>query len=199
MATLKTLRTTTAVALAVTLLTAGCGGGDDPTPTSPATSSTTSTTSSSSTSSSTTPATPTGAEAASAAVIAFYKELDAVAQGKARLDSFRHATTDGKDTGTTLPKWQGAISSQRGRGILQVGDTVVTITDTAKGKKAEAGGGLWPSWVVTACIDHSQSHLEQKGKTVDWPGQMREQVTHVVVDTGDGDFAIVRDDPGKSC
>ena len=36
MATLKTLRTTTAVALAVTLLTAGCGG-DDPAPTSPAT------------------------------------------------------------------------------------------------------------------------------------------------------------------
>ena len=198
MATLKTLRTTTAVALAVTLLTAGCGGDDDPTPTSPATSSTTSTTSSSSTSSSTTPATPTGAEAASAAVIAFYKELDAVAQGKARLDSFRHATTPDGVKGT-LPKWQGILGSQRGRGILQVGDTSVTISDVTKGKKAKAGSTLWPSWIVTACIDHSQSHLEQKGKTVDWPGQMREQVTHVVVDTGDGDFRVVEDDPGKSC
>jgi len=198
MATLKTLRTTTAVALAVTLLTAGCGGDDDPTPTSPTTSSTTSTTPSSTTSSSTTPATPTGAEAASAAVIAFYKELDAVAQGKARLDSFRHATTPDGVKGT-LPKWQGILGSQRGRGILQVGDTSVTISDVTKGKKAKAGSTLWPSWIVTACIDHSQSHLEQKGKTVDWPGQMREQVTHVVVDTGDGDFAIVRDDPGKSC
>ena len=198
MATLKTLRTTTAVALAVTLLTAGCGGDDDPTPTSPATSSTTSTTSSSSTSSSTTPATPTGAEAASAAVIAFYKELDAVAQGKARLDSFRHATTPDGVKGT-LPKWQGILGSQRGRGILQVGDTSVTISDVTKGKKAKAGSTLWPSWIVTACIDHSQSQLEQKGKTVDWPGQMREQVTHVVVDTGDGDFRVVEDDPGKSC
>lgn len=198
MATLKTLRTTTAVALAVTLLTAGCGGDDDPTPTSPATSSTTSTTSSSSTSSSTTPATPTGAEAASAAVIAFYKELDAVAQGKARLDSFRHATTPDGVKGT-LPKWQGILGSQRGRGILQVGDTSVTISDVTKGNKAKAGSTLWPSWIVTACIDHSQSHLEQKGKTVDWPGQMREQVTHVVVDTGDGDFRVVEDDPGKSC
>ena len=198
MATLKTLRTTTAVALAVTLLTAGCGGDDDPTPTSPATSSTTSTTSSSSTSSSTTPATPTGAEAASAAVIAFYKELDAVAQGKARLDSFRHATTPDGVKGT-LPKWQGILGSQRGRGILQVGDTSVTISDVTKGNKAKAGSTLWPSWIVTACIDHSQSHLEQKGKTVDWPGQMREQVTHFVVDTGDGDFRVVEDDPGKSC
>ena len=198
MATLKTLRTTTAVALAVTLLTAGCGGDDDPTPTSPATSSTTSTTSSSSTSSSTTPATPTGAEAASAAVIAFYKELDAVAQGKARLDSFRHPTTPDGVKGT-LPKWQGILGSQRGRGILQVGDTSVTISDVTKGNKAKAGSTLWPSWIVTACIDHSQSHLEQKGKTVDWPGQMREQVTHVVVDTGDGDFRVVEDDPGKSC
>ena len=198
MATLKTLRTTTAVALAVTLLTAGCGGDDDPTPTSPATSSTTSTTSSSTTSSSTTPATPTGAEAASAAVIAFYKELDAVAQGKARLDSFRHATTPDGVKGT-LPKWQGILGSQRGRGILQVGDTSVTISDVTKGNKAKAGSTLWPSWIVTACIDHSQSHLEQKGKTVDWPGQMREQVTHVVVDTGDGDFRVVEDDPGKSC
>ena len=198
MATLKTLRTTTAVALAVTLLTAGCGGDDDPTPTSPATSSTTSTTSSSSTSSSTTPATPTGAEAASAAVIAFYKELDAVAQGKARLDSFRHATTPDGVKGT-LPKWQGILGSHRGRGILQVGDTSVTISDVTKGNKAKAGSTLWPSWIVTACIDHSQSHLEQKGKTVDWPGQMREQVTHVVVDTGDGDFRVVEDDPGKSC
>ena len=198
MATLKTLRTTTAVALAMTLLTAGCGGDDDPTPTSPATSSTTSTTSSSSTSSSTTPATPTGAEAASAAVIAFYKELDAVAQGKARLDSFRHATTPDGVKGT-LPKWQGILGSQRGRGILQVGDTSVTISDVTKGNKAKAGSTLWPSWIVTACIDHSQSHLEQKGKTVDWPGQMREQVTHVVVDTGDGDFRVVEDDPGKSC
>ncbi|MFZ1485029.1 hypothetical protein [Nostocoides sp.] len=197
MATLKTLRTTTAVALAVTLLTAGCGG-DDPAPTSPATSSTTSTTPSSTTSSSTTPATPTGAEAASAAVIAFYKELDAVAQGKARLDSFRHATTPDGVKGT-LPKWQGILGSQRGRGILQVGDTSVTISDVTKGKKAKAGSTLWPSWIVTACIDHSQSHLEQKGKTVDWPGQMREQVTHVVVDTGDGDFRVVEDDPGKSC
>lgn len=198
MATLKTLRTTTAVALAVTLLTAGCGGGDDPTPTSPATSSTTSTTPSSSTSSSTTPATPTGAEAASAAVIAFYKELDAVAQGKARLDSFRHATTPDGVKGT-LPKWQGAISSQRGRGILQVGDTSVTVTDRAKGETVKLGPSSWPSWVVTACIDHSQSHLEQKGKTLDWPGQVREQVTHVVVDTGDGDFRVLEDDPGKSC
>ena len=198
MATLKTLRTTTAVALAVTLLTAGCGGDDDPTPTSPTTSSTTSTTPSSSTSSSTTPATPTGAEAASAAVIAFYKELDAVAQGKARLDSFRHATTPDGVKGT-LPKWQGILGSQRGRGILQVGDTSVTISDVTKGNKAKAGSTLWPSWIVTACIDHSQSHLEQKGKTVDWPGQMREQVTHVVVDTGDGDFRVVEDDPGKSC
>ena len=197
MATLKTHRLPAAVALAVTLLTAGCGG-DDPAPTSPTTSSTTSTTPSSSTSSSTTPATPTGAEAASAAVIAFYKELDAVAQGKARLDSFRHATTPDGVKGT-LPKWQGILGSQRGRGILQVGDTSVTISDVTKGKKAKAGSTLWPSWIVTACIDHSQSHLEQKGKTVDWPGQMREQVTHVVVDTGDGDFRVVEDDPGKSC
>ena len=140
MATLKTLRTTTAVALAVTLLTAGCGGDDDPTPTSPATSSTTSTTSSSSTSSSTTPATPTGAEAASAAVIAFYKELDAVAQGKARLDSFRHATTPDGVKGT-LPKWQGILGSQRGRGILQVGDTSVTISDVTSSRRARPSTG----------------------------------------------------------
>ena len=99
----------------------------------------------------------------------------------------------------TLPKWQGILGSQRGRGILQVGDTSVTISDVTKGNKAKAGSTLWPSWIVTACIDHSQSHLEQKGKTVDWPGQMREQVTHVVVDTGDGDFRVVEDDPGKSC
>ena len=197
MATLKTHRLPAAVALAVTLLTAGCGG-DDPAPTTSTTSSTTTTTPSSTTSSSTTPATPTGAEAASAAVIAFYKELDAVAQGKARLDSFRHATTPDGVKGT-LPTWQGILGSQRGRGILQVGDTSVTISDVTKGKKAKAGSTLWPSWIVTACIDHSQSHLEQKGKTVDWPGQMREQVTHVVVDTGDGDFRVVEDDPGKSC
>lgn len=197
MATLKTLRTTTAVALAVTLLTAGCGGDDDPTPTSPTTSSTTSTTPSSTTPSSTTPATPTGAEAASAAVIAFYKELDAVAQGKARLDSFRHATTPDGVKGT-LPKWQGLLSSQLVRGITQVGDTAVTVTDVQKGKKAKAGGGTWPSWTATACIDHSQSHLEQKGKALDWPGQVREQVTHIVVDA-EGNFAVVEDTPGKSC
>lgn len=189
------------IAAAAMVWLTGCSSSSDPTTSAESSTTPVTTTSSTTAAPSSSSSSPTQAgdeEKAGEAVVAFYKELDLVAQGKARLDSFRHATTPDGVKGT-LPKWQGILGSQRGRGILQVGDTSVTISDVTKGKKAKAGSTLWPSWIVTACIDHSQSHLEQKGKTVDWPGQMREQVTHVVVDTGDGDFRVVEDDPGKSC
>lgn len=167
-----------------------------PTSTTPPPSATTSSTTSSTT---TTSEPPTPEELAGKAVIAFYQELDLVAQGKARLDSFRHAATGGDDTTTTLPKWQGILGNRLLAGNVQVGETAVSIVKTTKGKKAKAWNSMLPSWTVVACVDHTASRLENKGTNVPWPGQARETVTHVVVDQGDDAFAVVRDDPGKSC
>lgn len=187
--------------VAVGLLLAGCSasGGQASTSTPPAsTSSAASTTSSTSSPSTTMSSESVDEKKAGDAVVAFYKELDLVAQGKARLDSFRHATTDGVDTTTTLPKWQGLLSNQLLAGNVQVGKTVVELLATEAGEKAKAGGASWPSWIVTACVDRSGVHLEKDGKADDSSAPAREIVTHVVVDV-EGDFAVVRDDPGKSC
>ena len=180
-------------AAALVIGVSSCTGTDGPT--TAATTTTAVTPSSAATSASPTTTAPDPAQEAGAAVVAFYEELDAVAQGKARLDSFQHAISDGRSTEDTLPKWQGLLSSQLFGGTVQVGETIVTVLDSNPGKKT---GGR-PSWTVVACVDHSKSHLEKKGKVLDWPGQVREQITHVVFDPCDWVLALLRDDPGMSC
>lgn len=189
------------IAAAAMVWLTGCSSSSDPTTSAESSTTPVTTTSSTTAAPSSSSSSPTQAgdeEKAGEAVVAFYKELDLVAQGKARLDSFRHATTDGKDTTTTLPKWQGLLSSQLLAGKVQVGDTAVEVLSTKAGKKTEGPGTAWPSWTVVACVDHSGAQLEKDGKTVESAGQVRETVTHVVLDM-DGDFAVLHDDPGKSC
>lgn len=187
--------------VAVGLLLAGCsasGGETSGTSNQPAsTSSAASITSSVSSSSTTMSSESIDEEKAGDAVVAFYKELDLVAQGKARLDSFRHAASVDGRTGT-LSKWQGLLSNQLLAGNVQVGDTAIQVLSTAPGKKVKSGADSWPSWIVTACVDRSGAHLEKDGKTVDSSAPTREVVTHVVVDAN-GAFRVLRDDPGKSC
>lgn len=192
--------------LAVTLLAgaallSSCTGdaNGDTTTTSSTTTTTTSSTTTSSSSSTSTP--PTDEEQAEAAVVAFYKELDLVAAGKARLDSFRHAASDGGvDTTTTLTKWQTTLANQLMDGVRQVGDTkVYGFGPVESTKPQKIGSKAWPAWSVTACVDRSGIHLEDKaGKTVPDPGtQKTSRTTYLIVKTDH--YRVLRDDPGKSC
>lgn len=152
------------------------------------------------TSSTTTSAAPTDEELAEKAVIEFYKELDLVAQGKARLDSLVHATDDGVDPTGTLAKWQSLLSKQLLQKGVQVGETKVYDLTVKPSKKVDDGEKPRPAWTVTGCVDRAGIHIEDKtGKTVDSSGQQETSMTtHVVIDV-DGTFMVLRDDPGKSC
>jgi hypothetical protein len=165
------------------------------------TSSTTSTTSSTTTPSTTTPPAPTDEEQAKDAVVAFYKELDLVAAGKAPLDSFRHATDDGEDPTGTLAKWQGLLSNQLLQKGVQVGTTKVYDLAVKPSKPVSDGGeSKRDAWIVTACVDRSGIHLEDKsGKRFPSDGGQEKSLTTQVVLDVDGDFMVIRDDPGKSC
>ena len=193
--------------LAVTLLAgaallSSCTGdanGDTTTTSSTTTTTTSSTTTTTTSSSTTTP--PTDEEQAEAAVVAFYKELDLVAAGKARLDSFRHAASDGGvATTTTLTKWQTTLANQLMDGVRQVGDTkVYGFGPVESAKPQKIGSKSRSAWTVTACVDRSGIQLEDKaGKTVPDPGaQKRALTTHLVIEADV--YRVLRDDPGKSC
>lgn len=185
---------------AAVLWATGCSSSSDPTTSAESSTTPVTTTSSTTAAPSSSSSSPTQAgdeEKAGEAVVAFYKELDLVAQGKARLDSFRHAASvDGK-TGT-LSKWQGLLSKQLLAGNVQVGDTAIQVVSTVPGKKVKSGSDSWPSWTVVACVDHSGAHLEKDGKPVESSAPGRETVTHVVVNAR-GAFRVLGDDPGKSC
>jgi len=198
---------TRATALALALLTgatllSGCTGDAAGTTTStttvpPASTSATVTP----TSSTTTSAAPTDEELAQQAVAEFYKELDLVAQGKARLDSFTHAASGGGgDPTATLMKWRGLLSNQLLQKGVQVGETKVYDLTVKPSKRVDDGEKPRPAWTVTGCVDRSGIHIEDKtGKTVDSSGQQETSMTtHVVIDV-DGAFMVLRDDPGKSC
>ena len=111
---------TAIIGLGLAAVLAGCSGDADGSPTTAtpppdATSSAPPPT----TSSSSTTAPPTDEEQAEAGVVAFYKELDAVAAGKARLDSFKHATVNGETGEGTRVKWQALLSNQLASGRKQ--------------------------------------------------------------------------------
>lgn len=185
-----------AATVVAAVLLAGCNSSDTPSTTTTSSTSST-TTSSTSTTPSPTSTEPTEAEEAAEAVVEFYKEIDAVAQGTARLDSFRYATTyDGLEG--SLPKWQGLLMEQLRDGYTQVGATLVEVLATKEGEPKEVGSNTWPSWTVTACVDHSAVHLERDGKEVQSGAPERELVSHTVIDAT-GDFAVLEDEPGKSC
>lgn len=193
-------RTVLAVTLlaGAALLSSCTGDANGDTTTTSTTTTTTSSTTTSSSSSTSTP--PTDEEQAEAAVVAFYKELDLVAAGKARLDSFRHATTtDGLDATTTLTKWQGVLSNQLLEGV-QIGSTKVSALQAKSTKKVTIRDKSYAAWVVTACVDRSGIHLEDKaGKTLPDPGTQKRTITTHTVIRRVTDYEVLRDDPGKSC
>jgi hypothetical protein len=185
------------IGLGLAAVLAGCTGdanGSPSTATPPP--ATTSSAPPATTSSSSTTASPTEEEQAEAGVVAFYEELDAVAAGKARLDSFKHAATNGEGTGeSTLDKWQGILSNQLADGYKQTGKTHVRDLSTKSTKDVEGSH----AWLVTACVDRSDVVLkDSSGNVVEDAGSPdRIAVQHTVID--DLFFQVLYDKQGKSC
>ena len=142
-----------------------------------------------------TAAPPTDEEQAEAGVVAFYKELDAVAAGKARLDSFKHATVNGETGEGTRVKWQALLSNQLASGRKQSGLTRVTNISAKPVKDI----GDSAAWMVTACVDRSEVVLKDKAgnEVKDAGSQDRATVQHTVIEAGG--FRVLYDEPGKSC
>jgi hypothetical protein len=187
---------TAIIGLGLAAVLAGCSGDADGSPTTAtpppdATSSAPPPT----TSSSSTTAPPTDEEQAEAGVVAFYKELDAVAAGKARLDSFKHATVNGETGEGTRVKWQALLSNQLASGRKQSGLTRVTNISAKPVKDI----GDSAAWMVTACVDRSEVVLKDKAgnEVKDAGSQDRATVQHTVIEAGG--FRVLYDEPGKSC
>lgn len=196
---------TAALLLGLGTLTA-CTGSDTPT-TATTTPPTTSTAPSPSTSSTTTPATtssstPDQVQQAEDAVVAFYKQMDELGQGKLdinKVTTWSRIDTDGSDTET---KWTNSVGEQvYGKKILQVGDTVITDITGKKVDKPKSQVKFDAAYEIQACVDRTNlTYKDAKGKNVDYASgaPMKTVVAHLVITYNDT-ARVVRDMPGKSC
>lgn len=197
---------TAALLMGLGTLTA-CTGSDTPT-TATTTPPTTSIAPSPSTSRTTTPATtttsstPDQVQQAEDAVVAFYKQMDQLGQGKLdinKVTTWTRIDTDGSDTQT---KWTNSVGEQvYGKKILQVGDTVITDITGKEVDKPKSQTKFDGAFEVQACVDRTGlTYKDAKGKNVDYASgaPMKTFITHLLVEQK-GNFRVVRDRPGKSC
>lgn len=196
---------TAALLLGLGTLTA-CTGSDTPT-TATTTPPTTSTAPSPSTSSTTTPATTTSSstpdqvQQAEDAVVAFYKQMDQLGQGK--LDINKVTTWDliDQDYKDTRTKWSKLLGEQvYAKKVLQVGATALTDLSGKQVGKPKSNVKFDAAYSVVACVDRSGLTYEKNGKPIDYNAgvAVKTYVTHLVTENK-GQFRVVRDAPGASC